>query len=114
MKLLNRILLNVWLCTVVISNLLVTQPYFNTNKLSFCEKNTEDKSADDNNEKNNEDESNQKSEKKDSDNYFEAKKNNKLFTQYYYTTLTKNLVQAANEQYVCTHSIELESPPPEQ
>ena len=110
------ILFGLWLLVVVFSNVLrIHHSLFDCPSSELTEKDSNEKSPDGKdgeNEKESEDKSEKKSEKETKDKFFEFYYGYQLIANIYSSQL-RNTIHIANEQYVCTFSIELESPPPE-
>ena len=82
--------------------------------IELTEKDSKEKSADEKDGEN-EKESKEKSEKEGKDKedkFFEPHYYSKLLA-YLYSSRLRNTIHIANEQYICSFSIELDSPPPE-
>ena len=116
MRLTAHILFGLWLVAGVFSNVLrIHYSLYDNLSLELIEKDPNEKSRnekDGEKEKESEDKSEKKSEKETEDKFFEFYYGYHLITTIYCLQL-RNTIHIANEQYICTFSIELESPPPE-
>lgn len=83
--------------------------------MELTEKDSKEKPYDEKdgeNEKESEDKSEKKSEKETKDKFFELQYYTQLLG-YLYSSHRRNTIHVSDEQYICTYSIELDSPPPE-
>ena len=118
-KKIGYILFALWLVTIISSNVLWTIKTLNAGlPLVFSKKELKHKKPDPNDAENKkksteEDNSEQKSENEDTDNFFEFHKNHQTTFIYLGAAYLKNAIHIADEHFICTFSIDLESPPPE-
>ncbi len=116
MRLTAYILFLLWLFTAVLSHLLKIGISLSDNSsLELTEKASKEKPCDEKdgeNEKESEDKSEKKSEKETKDKFFELQYYTQLLG-YLYSSQRKDAILISTEQYICTYSIELDSPPPE-
>ncbi len=117
-KKIGYILFALWLVTVISSNVLWTIESLNEGlPKEFSIKEQKDNKSDHNDAENKkksaeEDNSEKKSENEESDQFFEFNKFNQTPFVCLGSAYLKNTIHITDEQFVCTFSIDLESPPP--
>ncbi len=115
MRLTAYILFGLWLFTAILSNVLRIHCSLSDKfSIELTEKDSKEKSSTEKDGEK-EKESKEKSEKEKSekeDKFFQPHYYSKLLA-YLYSSRLRNTIHIANEQYICTFSIELDSPPPE-
>ncbi len=118
-KKIGYILFALWLVTIISSNVLWTIKSLNAElPLVFSKKEQKEKPSENNDAENKkksaeEDNSENKSENEDADKFFECNKNHQIPSLYLGVAYWKNAIHIADEHFICTFSIDLESPPPE-
>ena len=117
-KKIGYILFALWLVTVVSSNVLWTIKSLNAgmplvfSKKELKHKESDPKDAENKKKSTAEDNSEKKSENEETDNFFEFNKNHQTTCVYLGAAYLKNAIHIADEHFICTFSIDLESPPP--
>ena len=118
-KKIGYILFALWLVTVISSNVLWTINSLNAGMpLEFSNSELKHMTSDPHDAENkkkstSEDNSEKKTENEDTDNFFEFRKNHQTSLKYLGVAYLKNAIHIADEHFICTFSIDLESPPPE-
>ena len=116
MRLTAYILFGLWLSTAVLSFMLrIHHPLSEKFLIEMAEKDSNEKPSDEKEgekEKDSKEKPEKKSDKETEDKFFEPHNYTKLLAQLYSSRL-RDLIHISDEQYICTFSLELDSPPPE-